>query len=115
MYLPLHAALRAWNCGGAERCRGQRVQIRGEGAREGVERQDRRIRRRLGGRWSDLRVERLKDDVGRRDQRYAGDLEGVRGSARPHGDRDQVADPRLERGGELLVEHDLPGLELTME
>ena len=31
----------------------------------------------------------------------------LRPGSGPRGDRDRVAEPRLERGGELLIEHDL--------
>ena len=91
--------------------RRDRGQFARDGARERGQRHDRGVGRRLRGRRAEQRVERLEDDVGRGDQPDAGDAEGQRPGAGPRSHRDGVADPRLQRGGELLVEHDRPGSE----
>ena len=63
--------------------------------------------RRLGGRRAEQRVERLEEHVGRGDERDAADAEALRPAPRPRRQRDRVAELRLQRRGELLVEHDL--------
>ena len=111
LHLPLDSSLCAGDRGGAGAGGRDRRQHRRKRAGEGRERQDRDVGRWLGGRRTEQRVERLEEHIGRRDQRDTADAEAMRPRAGPGRKRHRVAGRDLERGGELLVEDDLPATE----
>ena len=106
LYLPLHAGLGTGyrGRGGARgRCAVGRCQLAGEGGKRHHDDLGGRLCRRRAKQW----VQRLEQDVGRSHQRDPANGERPRRSAWYRCDRDGVADPGLERRGELLVEHHL--------
>jgi hypothetical protein len=82
---------------------------------ERVEREDRNVRRRLSGRRAYQRIQGLEENVPRRHESDAGDFETHRLHAPPRRQEDRVADLRLERRRQLLVEDDAALLEPAVQ
>ena len=61
----------------------------------------------MGGRWAELGVERLKEEVGGAHQGDAADRKPLRAAFAAAADRDCVPDSRLQGRRQLLVQHDL--------
>ena len=110
LYLPLGPGLRAGNRRGARRLAdgGQR---RRDFCRQGRERQDRDVGRRLCRRRAEQGIERLEQLVGSGDEGDAADAKVQRRRPAARRQRDGVSGLHLQRRGELLVEDDLARLE----
>ena len=115
LYLPLHAVLCARHCGGPDRRRCQRPQVRRVFRAERVEGHDRDLRGWLRRRWAELRVERLEQRVGRGHQSHAAHPERDRRRARSGREQYGLTNLRLKGRGELLVQHDLPAAQPAVE
>ena len=111
LHLPLDARLRSGDRRGArvDRCDG--TQRRCNVMRERRQRQNRDVRGRLCGSGADEWVERLEEDVRRRDDRDAADAERARFRSRSRLQDDLVAGLHAQRRRQLLVEDDLPRLQ----
>ena len=105
LHLPLGAGLGTGlgaRPGGAGRAWGQLGRQR---LREGRRQHDRPVLRGLRRGRTEQRVEGLEDDVRRRDQRHAAHWIALRRRVGPCTQPDRVADPSLERGRHLLIQH----------
>ena len=113
LHLPLHPGLRARH--GIGRRRSGLPVCRRQPCGEGLQRHHDDLSRRLGGRRPKQRIEWLEQDIRSGDQRDPADGEPPWRGTLYRNHRDRVADPGLQRGGQLLVEHDAAGREAALE